>query len=220
MTREKKYAVFFDLDKTILTLNSGSVLVRQAYKSGLMSTRDLFSAIWQSFLFKFDLRDTNLIISGMGRWVRGLTPKSVMDLSENIVSLFLIKAVRPEIYSEICYHKELEADLVILSSALYSICKPISDHLGVERIICTEMEVTNGVFTGSPAGQFCFGKEKQIRLLEYCKKNNYDLNETWCYADSISDLPVLEVVGNPVCVVPDRRLEMIAREKGWKIYDW
>jgi phosphoserine phosphatase len=57
-------------------------------------------------------------------------------------------------------------------------------------------------------------------MLAYCEKNNYDLSDTWCYADSISDLPVLEVVGHPVCVVPDRRLALIAREKRWKIYDW
>ena len=220
MDHEKKYAVFFDLDKTIITINSGSVLVRQAYKSGLMSTGDLLSAIWQSFLYKSNLGDTNLIISRMGRWVRGLTVKSVTDLSENIVSQFLVKAIRPEIYSEISYHKEREADLVILSSALSSICKPIGEYLGFNNIICTEMEVTDGVLTGFPAGQFCFEKEKQIRLLDYCKKNNYDLGETWCYADSISDFPVLEVVGHPVCVVPDRRLALIARDKGWKIYDW
>lgn len=82
------------------------------------------------------------------------------------------------------------------------------------------MEVTDGVLTGAPAGQFCFGKEKQIRLLEYCEKNNYDPSDTWYYTDSISDLSALEVVGHPVCVVPDRRLALIAREKGWKIYDW
>ncbi|MGB8357639.1 MAG: haloacid dehalogenase-like hydrolase, partial [Bacteroidales bacterium] len=86
-----------------------------------------------------------------------------------------------------------------------------------DNILCTVMEVTDGVFKGSAENKFCLEDEKRIRLLQYCELRNYSLDEAFYYGDSISDLSALEVVGNPVCVEPDRKLFRIANEKGWRI---
>lgn len=216
----KRYAAFFDLDKTILSINSGSVLVRMAYKRGLMSTSDLLNAIYLSWLYKFNLRDTALIVAGMGRWLKGLTVDEVNDLSEHIVNKHLVHAIRPEIYSEIKFHKENDAEIVILSSVIIQICKPLGSYIGVDNFICTAMEVVDGVFTGMVENKYCFEDEKRVRLMQYCEAGNYDLAEAFYYGDSISDLPALDVVGHPVCVEPDRKLIRIARERGWRICDW
>jgi len=214
----KRYVAFFDLDKTILSINSGSVFVREAYKSGLMSTSDLLNAIYLSCLYKFRLRDTTLIISGMGRWLKGLTVDEVNVLSEHVVNKHLVDAIRQEIYSEIKFHKENNAEIVILSSAIIQICRPIGSYIGVDNFICTAMEVVDGVFTGSVEGKFCFEDEKRVRLRQYCEAGNYNLSEAFYYGDSISDFPALEVVGHPICVEPDRKLTRIARERGWRVF--
>ncbi len=213
----KSYIAFFDLDRTILSLNSGSVLVREAYKSGFMSTSDLLNALYLSFLYKFHLRDTALIISVMGKWLKGLTLDEVGILSDNIVNNHLLDAVRPELISEIKLHKENNAEVVILSSVIFQICKSLGSHLGVDNQICTTMEVIDGVFTGLPDGKFCFDDEKRVRLIEYCKASHYNLSESFYYGDSIADFPALEVVGHPVCVTPDKKLAKIARKRGWRI---
>lgn len=217
MDSQKSYIAFFDLDRTIISLNSGSLLVRQAYKNGAMSTGNLINAILQSYLYKFNLRDTNLIISKMGMWLKGLHREIINELSKEVVSKYLIGSIRQEIIKEIDFHKQNNARLVILSSAISPICDPIGRHLGVEDIICTVMETSEGILTGAPVGNFCFGDEKRTRLLSYCENNHYDPAEAWYYADSVSDLPVFEVVGHPVCVTPDKKLSRIAREKGWNI---
>lgn len=214
----KRYVAFFDLDKTILSINSGSVLVREAYKRGLMSTSDLLNAIYLSLLYKFQLRDTTLIISGMGRWLKGLTVDEVNVLSEHVVNKHLIDAIRPEIYSEIKFHKENNAEVVILSSVIIQICRPLASYIGMDNFICTAMEVADGVFTGSAENKFCFEDEKRVRLKQYCEVGNYNLSEAFYYGDSISDFPALEVVGHPVCVEPDRKLSRIARERGWRVF--
>jgi HAD superfamily hydrolase (TIGR01490 family) len=213
----KKYVAFFDLDKTILSINSGSALVREAYKRGLMNTSDLLNAIYLSWLYKFHLRDTSRIVSGMGRWLKGVTPDEANALSEHVVNKHLVDAIRPEIYSEIKFHRENNAEIVILSSAIHQICKPLGSHIGADNIICTEMEVLDGVFTGSAENNFCFEDEKRIRLIQYCEMKNYDLHEAFYYGDSISDLSALEVVGHPVCVQPDRKLLRISHKNGWRI---
>jgi len=213
----KRYVAFFDIDNTILSINSGSALVREAYKIGLMSTSDLLNAIYLSWLYKFHLRDTDLIVSGMGRWLKGHTVDEVNLLSEHVVNKHLVNAIRPEIYSEIKFHKENNAEVVILSSVIIQICRQLGSYIGVDNIICTVMEVADGVFTGSPENNFCIGDEKRLRLMQYCEMRNYFLSEAFYYGDSISDLTALKAVGNPVCVQPDRKLSRIAHEKGWRI---
>jgi HAD superfamily hydrolase (TIGR01490 family) len=213
----KSYVAFFDLDKTLLSINSGSVLVREAYKRGLMSTSELLNAIYLSWLYKFHLRDTSIIVSGMGIWLKGMTLDEMNVLSEHVLIKHLIDAIRPEIYTEIKFHRGNNAEIVILSSAIIQICKPLGTYIGADNILCTVMEVADGVFTGAPENKFCFEDEKRIRLIQYCEMRNYNLNEAFYYGDSISDLPALKVVGHPVCVQPDRRLSRISRENGWKI---
>jgi putative phosphoserine phosphatase / 1-acylglycerol-3-phosphate O-acyltransferase len=219
-TRTKNYVAFFDLDRTIISLNSGSLLVRQAYKQGVMSTGNLINAVFQSYLYKFNLRDTNLIISKMGTWLKGIPYAVIEKLSKELVDRYLIESIRPEIITEINNHRKENALTVILSSAIATICEPIGNHLGVDDIICTTMETSEGILTGNPVGKFCFEDEKRNRLISYCEKNHCDLSNAWYYADSISDFPVLEVVGNPVCVSPDKKLARLANINGWTIYDW
>lgn len=213
----KRYAAFFDLDKTVLSINSGSVLVNEAYKRGLMSTSDLLNAIYLSFLYKFNLRDTARIVAGMGKWLKGITVDEANALSEHVVNKHLVDAIRPEIYSEIKFHRENNAEIVILSSAIVQLCKPFGFYIGADNIICTEMEIRDGVFTGAAENKFCFEDEKRVRLIGYCETRDYSLSEAYYYGDSISDLSALEVVGHPVCVRPDRRLSRISRKNGWRI---
>ena len=213
----KRYVAFFDIDNTILSINSGSTLVREAYKSGLMNNSDLLNAIYLSWLYRFHLKDTDLIVSGMGRWLKGHTVDEVNLLSEHVVNKHLVNAIRPEIYSEIKFHRENNAEVVILSSVIFQICRQLGSYIGVDNIICTVMEVADGVFTGSPENSFCFEDEKRIRLIKYCEMRNYSLSEAFYYGDSISDLTALKVVGHPVCVQPDRKLSRIAHENGWRI---
>jgi HAD superfamily hydrolase (TIGR01490 family) len=217
LPQPKKYIAFFDLDKTILSVNSGSLLVRQAYKDKIMGIGDLVNAIIQGYLYKFRLRETNLIISKMGTWLKGIRQESIDELCSEVVNSYLIKYIRPQIKNEIAFHRESNAAIIILSSAITSICEPLGRYLGVDDIICTTMENELGILTGKPVGNYCFEDEKMIRLLSYCNENNYDPSTAWYYADSISDLSVFEAVGHPVCVSPDRKLAIHARNNRWKI---
>jgi phosphoserine phosphatase len=96
----------------------------------------------------------------------------------------------------------------------------MSEYLGMDDILCSELEAVNGILSGRPVGTFCFGEEKAVRLKQYCEKNNSKLQDAWYYGDSISDLPALSIVGHPVCINPDKKLERIALKNGWKIFYW
>jgi len=217
VTPQKSYIACFDLDKTVLNINSGSVLVREAYRSGLMNLSGLLHAIYLSWLYKFNLKDTALIISGMGKWLKGASVEEVKILSELVVNKHLIDSIRPEVLAEIKFHKSQNAEIVILSSVMVEICRLLGSHIGADNCLCTKMEVKDGLFTGFPENNFCFDDEKRVRLIDYCELMNYNITEAYYFGDSIADLPALEVVGHPVCVSPDKKLAAIAESRGWRV---
>jgi HAD superfamily hydrolase (TIGR01490 family) len=213
----ERYIAFFDLDRTIISENSGKILIQHAYKKGLISRRYILWGIYLSLLYRFGLKNPVSIIRTIAKWLNGTKESELNELSNEIFITHLKKSIRPEIEEKIRFHKKRGALVVILSSSVLPVCRVIADHLKMDDIICTVLETNNGIFTGHPGGAFCFNEEKVRRLTDYCEKNNTDPGAGWYYGDSIDDLPALSLVGNPVCVNPDKKLLKIASEKGWEI---
>jgi HAD superfamily hydrolase (TIGR01490 family) len=220
VNNKPQHIAFFDIDKTILKINSGEALIRQAYRRGLMNTLGMIKAVYAAIQYKFELRDTHQIISKMGSWLNGLSEDTFNKISKEIFHTELLPNIRPNIIKEIKRLKQQGTEVVILSSAIQSICMPLGKHLNVDEVICTELEVIDGVYTGKPVGRYCFRDEKLKRLTEFCRRKNYQLKDAAYYADSIDDLPALEKVGFPVCIAPDKKLKRIALNKGWLIHLW
>jgi HAD superfamily hydrolase (TIGR01490 family) len=214
------YVAFFDIDRTITREISGNSLVIAAYRKGLMSSSDLARASYFSIVYKLNLIDPLIIIENMVTWVKGMTERMLSDLCDEVFHKVLLPSVYSEARSEIDFHKGKNGKVVILSSALTPICREIAKNLGMDDIICTDLEIKDGIFTGSSLRRPCFGEEKKIRLNEYCEKNNTNTSDAWYYADSISDLPALGIVGNAICVNPDKKLKKTALKRDWKILNW
>jgi len=220
MCPEHHYIAFFDVDRTLIHANSGEILIKRAHSNGVMSTKDFIHAFYLSLLHKFNLRDTDKLINGMAGWVKGLSEDTLIKLSEEVFHTFLSDAIRPKIFNEILYHKERNARVIILSSTIQYICSLLAKHLGMDDVICSELEVREGFFTGRFIGRLCYSDEKAIRLRAYCEKMNCSPEKAYYYADSISDFQALNSVGFPVCVNPDKKLAKIAGEKHWIIHEW
>jgi putative phosphoserine phosphatase/1-acylglycerol-3-phosphate O-acyltransferase len=216
----KNYIAFFDLDRTITKAISGNALARYAFRKGLMKHSDLAYAIYLSMLYKLGLKDPLKIMDEMVTWVEGIPEKTMIDLCSEVFCEVLLPSVNMEARSEIRIHKEKNAKVVILSSSLTPVCQEVARNLEMDDIICSDLEVKNGYLTGHPSGRLCFGEEKAVRLIEYCEKNNINPRYSWYYGDSISDLPALSSVGNPVCINPDKKLEKEAHKRGWKTLNW
>jgi putative phosphoserine phosphatase/1-acylglycerol-3-phosphate O-acyltransferase len=217
---DKSYIAFFDLDRTITKTISGKELAKSALRKGVLSYANLIYALYTSLVYKLNLRDEQKIVDEMVRWVKDLKEKSLLDLCSEVTRNVMLPSVYEEARSEIKQHKEKNAKVVLLSSALTPVCREMANNLGMDDIVCSDLEVINGYLTGRPVGKLCFGKEKAVRLLSYCEKYNSSASDSWYYGDSISDLAVLSSVGNPICVNPDRMLKKEAIRRGWKILKW
>jgi HAD superfamily hydrolase (TIGR01490 family) len=211
------YVAFYDLDGTIIKGNSGKVLIKHAYRTGLISKQYVLWGFYLSILYKLKLKDPVIIISTITKWLKGKDISAINDLTARIFTMYLIKLIRPEVVESISFHKGKGAKIVMLSSSIDPVCRRVADYLKMDDIICTLLETNNGILTGQPDGSFCFNEEKTERLFSYCEINNTSPDLAWYYGDSIADLHTLGVVGNPVCVYPDRRLGREAKKRGWKI---
>ncbi|HEX7492678.1 MAG TPA: HAD-IB family hydrolase [Bacteroidales bacterium] len=216
----KSYIVFFDLDLTITKSISGRALARAAYRKGLIAHRNLINAIFLSLLFRLRLKDPLKLLDQMVSWVKGISERTIVDLCSEVFHEVLFPSVYKEAIAEIEFHKANNAKVVILSSALTTVCQEMANNLNIDDIICSELEVYDGIMTGRPIGHLCFGEEKAVRLKEYCEKYNSSRSEAWFYGDSISDLPALNAAGKAVCINPDKKLKKTALKKDWKILYW
>ena len=214
------HVVFFDLDRTLISAISGRELAKGALRQGLISFPVLIKAAYLSLVNKLSLKDPFTIIDNMTGWLKGVPAETIKSLCSRVTGDALIPSVFPAPRLEIDKHRMEGASVVILSSALSQICIEMADYLGIDDVLCSEIEIVNGYCTGFLKGPPCFGEEKMKRLRSYCEINNNKTDKSWYYGDSIHDLPALSVAGHPVCINPDRKLRKTAMEKKWEIQYW
>ena len=114
-------------------------------------------------------------------------------------------------------HRGAGDELVIITSTNSFIAQPICYMLGVKDIICTELVTLNGEFTGAVNGVVPFREGKVTRLKLWLSKTDACLHNSWFYSDSINDIPLMQIVSNPVAVDPDDKLHNVAKDRDWKI---
>jgi len=211
------YTAFYDLDHTILDGNSATHLVMEARRRGVMSEKQYRHAVWLSILYKLNIGDPTRMINRMLSWLKGLKESDIIELSQEIFHSTIKETIRPRILETIHEHRANNGAVVLLSSATSPICGPASQHMEMDEMICTRLESINGILTGHTSGNLVYGQEKKVKLLAYCRENNSDPGIAWYYGDSYTDRFVMEAVGNPVAVSPDKRLLKLAQKRGWPI---
>jgi putative phosphoserine phosphatase/1-acylglycerol-3-phosphate O-acyltransferase len=107
--------------------------------------------------------------------------------------------------------------LAVVSSATPYQVAPFARDLDIPHVLCTRLEVENGIFTGGVVHPTCYGEGKAIAVRELAAGHDLDLDESYFYSDSNEDLPLLEEVGRPRPLNPNRRLAQIAKERGWPV---
>lgn len=213
------YAAFFDLDHTILSISSGRIMFRGSYDRGIIGRREVRKAFVINALYRIGLMSAGTAVDRWMKWYRGLDVDGVAPLVAEWAEE-LIKYVREAARKEIAFHRDKGGMTVILSASPDFICDRMKEHLRMDDVICTVLEVADGRLTGSLKGEYCYGPEKLARVRRYCGERGLRMEEAYYYADSIADLPVLEAVGHPVCVTPSRALERRARRRGWRVARW
>lgn len=211
------YVAFYDLDRTILKVNSATAIVEEARKRGMMSPKQFRHAVFLSILHKLDLGNPTKMINRMLSWLKGMEEGALMQVCQDVFDNNLVDTIRPEILESMEFHRKKGGAIVLLSSATSLICEPVSMHLQLEEVISTNLESEKGKLTGFTQGKLIYGKEKKVEMHSFCKKHQYKPADAYYYGDSHTDFHVMAAVGNPVAVAPDKRLLRIARARKWPV---
>lgn len=129
----------------------------------------------------------------------------------------LYEQVFPEAWALVQAHREAGHTVVLISSLTRFQARPVAEELGIEHVLCTEMAVEDGVLSGYPEGKPLWRNGKADAARAWAEQRGLDLAHGWAYADSLADLPLLELTGHPVAVAPDPRLARVARERDWPV---
>jgi HAD superfamily hydrolase (TIGR01490 family) len=216
-------AAFFDLDKTIIAKSSVLAFGRPFYREGLLSRRSIVKSLYAQVVFMMvgaDEQKMEKLRVAMSAMTRGWN----RDHVATIVRETLTDVIEPIIYAEALElfdeHHAAGRKVVIVSSAPLEVVQPLAEFLGADEGVGTRAAVdTDGNYTGE-LEFYAYGAHKAQAIRELAARQYINLPMSYAYSDSITDLPMLEVVGHPVAVNPDKELARIAREREWETRDF
>jgi HAD superfamily hydrolase (TIGR01490 family) len=218
-SQTKRPAAFFDLDKTVIAKSSALVFSRPLYRSGLINRRDVLRSAYAQFVYVLGGADHDQM-ERMREYLSALTEGWDADQLREIVAEALQEAVEPIIYEEaanlIDEHHAAGRDVVIVSSSGQEIVELIGAMLGADHSIGTRVAIVDGQYTGQ-IEFYAYAENKAQAMRDLADEQGYDLSQSYAYSDAATDLPMLESVGFPSVVNPDRPLRREAMARDWPI---
>jgi HAD superfamily hydrolase (TIGR01490 family) len=212
-------AAFFDLDKTIIAGSSALAFSRPFRRQGLISRRAALRSGYAQLLLVLSGADANTM-DLLRRRITALCTGWDVAHVRAIVAETLLEIVQPMVYAEatelIAEHRADGDEIVVLSASGEEVVQPIAAMVGADSAVATRMTVVDGLYTGV-VEYYCYGEEKARAARRIAAERGYDLADCRAYSDSITDLPLLEAVGHPTVVNPDRALRREAVRRGWPV---
>lgn len=208
---------FFDMDKTIIAENSASLFMRYRYQQGEIGNLDLLKGVGAYLQYKLGILDIRSWTVGMMAQFAGQSEAELERDALAWVEEMVVETIYPEAEALISEHKAQGHVVAIVSGATRFVVKPIANHIGVEHMLYTRLEVENGSFTGRVIEPICFEEGKIYWLQQFIEEHNIDLAMSYFYTDSITDLPLLDIVGHPVATNPDLLLYRTAVKRRWPV---
>ncbi len=217
-----KAAAFFDLDKTILAKSSTLAFAKPLYEGGLLRRRDVLKSAYGQFVYVIGGADHEQM-DALRAYMSELVTGWPVDQVQTIVSEALSTVIDPIVYAEALIlfdeHHAAGRDVIVVSSSGTEVIEPICEQLGVDRAIGTQVEIIDGKYTGEVLF-YAYGQGKADAIKQLASDEGYDLAASYAYSDSITDLPMLEVVGHPIATNPDKELRAVAAERVWPVLDF
>jgi len=212
-------AAFFDLDRTLIPGSSTFSFALAAWRHGLIPTAVLAGDVSRAAAFRlFGATDdrSETIRDRILDAVRGQSQASLIALNDELIPE-LVSQVRPESQELLSMHQTAGRDCWIVSASPVELVAPLATALSFDGGIGTQAELVDERYTGELDGPFVYGQGKALAVATLANERGYDLERSYAYSDSVSDLPMLELVGHPVAVNPDAALHAIARKRGWPV---
>lgn len=215
-------AAFFDLDKTLISRTSTLAFGRSFHRGGLVGNGAVLRSLWAQAVVGLVGADADRM-ERMRTYLAELCRGWPVEQVQAIVDETLHDLITPLVYAEgvalVAEHRLAGRPVVVVSSSGEEVVVPIAEMLGADHVAATRMQVSEGRYTGH-IERYVYGPGKADAVRELAERHGWDLAASWAYSDSMTDLPMLEAVGRPVAVNPDRALRRTANDRGWQVLDF
>jgi HAD superfamily hydrolase (TIGR01490 family) len=213
-------AAFFDMDLTLIRVNSGTLWIRWLRERGEISLYETMRAMAWIAQYKLSLLDMEAVATKVIASMRGQAERELIDKARQFFDGLIASEVAPKGLAAIEQHRKEGHVVAILSSSTPYVVEPLAQHLGIEHAICTRMNIADGCFDGTHRKPTCYGAGKVHWAEAFAREHDVDLAKSFFYTDSYTDLPMLERVGVQRVVNPDTRLKRHAKRVGWQVDEW
>ncbi|MET0953875.1 MAG: HAD family hydrolase [Aeromicrobium sp.] len=212
-------AAFFDLDKTIIAKSSTLAFGKPFYEGGLLSRRAVLRSAYANFMFSVSGADHDQL-EKMRAYLTQMVTGWDVEVVRQSVAETLHSIIDPIVFEEavdlIEMHQAAGRDVVIVSASGSEVVEPIGAMLGVDHVIATTLVAEDGRYTGD-VEFYAYGPHKADAMRALAEERGYDLAASFAYSDSETDVPMLEAVGHPFAVNPDKALRRVAEDNGWPV---
>jgi len=213
-------AAFFDLDRTIIAKDAMAAFGGPMRRRGILRGRSLVQLVLAQLIYLLlgsTERRLERIRTAALRLTKGWARDDVVAVINDAVDTVLDPIIYAEAMDLIEAHRSAGRRVVIVSASPSELVRPLALHLGVVDTIASEAAIDeDGRYTGEIAF-FASGREKVGAVRAFAAQEGLDLSRSFAYSDAFTDVPMLEIVGHPVAVNPDRALAKVAAERGWEV---
>jgi HAD superfamily hydrolase (TIGR01490 family) len=210
-------AALFDVDGTLIARNSAPLYMRHLRRTGRARRRDLLRTFYFVARYKLGLLDIERATATSLGWIRGRDEALVRADCDAWYGREIRRWIVPAMAAAVEEHRRAGHLLAIVTSATRYLAEPLAADLGIPHLLVTQLVVRDGRFTGDLVPPVCYGAGKIHWVERLADRFGVDLARSYFYTDSITDLPLLERVGEPRVVNPDPRLRRLAAQRGWPV---
>ena len=216
---------FFDLDRTLLSVNSAELWMKREFREGHVTRWQAARAAAWIATYHAGFAKLERALEAAIASLAGQEEGVISERTHCFYAEELARAYRPRARTVLDQHRARGHTLALLTASSVYLSEDAGRDLDIPHLLCNRFEVREGRFTGRTdpgvaSGTLCYGPGKLRHAQALAESLGERLEDAWFYTDSVSDLTVLRAVGNPVAVHPDSRLRKEARKAGWPIEDW
>lgn len=208
------------MDGTLIATNSGVSFMRYSYSRGKTSLWRVLKSMADYLRYRYDLINMKKAYRQSLQPLVGVKEEDLIQFCQEWFTAMVKDLIFPEAQEAVQQHQFKGETVVIISNATTYAIKPLAEYLGIPYVLGTILQVHESRFTGDFIEPLCFAQGKVYWAKKLMRELGGEFSRATFYTDSITDLPLLELVGNPQVVNPDPKLRALAKKRGWHIREF
>jgi HAD superfamily hydrolase (TIGR01490 family) len=221
MSHARRRAALFDMDRTLLRKETASLYVRYQLDEGEATWADLARTLYWVGRYTLGILDAERVAAIVIAEIRGMPETVLAARCDDWFSRYVERHITDGGREAVRRHRAAGDLCAIVTGASPYASWPLARRLDIEHVVSTVFEIdAERRFTGRPEQPLCLGAGKVRRAERLADEHGFRLEDAVFYTDSVSDLPLMERVAEPVAVNPDPRLRRIAERRRWRIERW